>query len=125
MNIGTNEVRVYAVSPAWGYKVDGEMLEHRLHQEFLADSPWEAVRAGVAWARNRHENLMGDYGEGSTLSSIKVHEKRICRPDKNGFISTGIVGFAIFEWKNDWPGTLDEYVVHAVRALGRAVACPN
>jgi len=112
------ELHVYTAAPAWSYTEEsGERREHSLHVDFLEDSHAGAVEAAIVWAKERHEALMGDYGKNSVLSSIKVFEKRICRPDGNGHISTGLIGFSIFEWKNDWPGTLEDWVGMKMRKM--------
>lgn len=102
-------IEVYVASPAWVYKDSGHPLEHHLSIEFLAEDDMGAVQASVKWARERHEAIMKGYGEGSFFSSIKVYRKRIEAPGEDGSIGTRTWG-CIFEWKYDWPGTLEDQI---------------
>jgi len=106
-----DEFTVINVRPAYVYfdKEQDRHLETHLNQLFISDSYADAVDQGVAWARNRFENVIKDFYEQSVLGSIKISEKIIARPDTNGFIDTRS-SFCFFEWKYDWPGTLEGYV---------------
>jgi len=104
-------IQVYVAAPAWVYTDAGEQMETKLEIEFLANSDLEAVEAAIKWARNRHEAIMKDYGGGAFFGSIKVYTKQISELQEDGFISvaTGM----IFEWKYDWPGTIEDWVATA------------
>jgi len=102
-------IQVYVAAPAWVYKDNGESLEHSLSIEFLSDSDFGAVEEAIKWALERHEAIMKDYGGGAFFSSIKVYTKAISEPDDTGYIRTVTTG-QLFEWKYDWPGTIEQYV---------------
>jgi len=110
-----NKIYVFESSPAYAYRETGgnfagQMLETSLRKQFLADSRYEAVVKAVAWAKERYKNYMKDAYNQSFFSSIKVYIKSIGRIDENGNALDGSTGVLLFEWKYDWPGTLDSYI---------------
>jgi hypothetical protein len=120
------EVLVFVASPAYAYREKdgefaGQMLEKQMDQEFIADSYGEAVKHAIAWAHNRFEAIIKDWYNESFFSSIKVYVKSIGRSQENGQLDTHNHG-CFFEWKYDWPGTLEEYSndwVNGVTELAR------
>ena len=82
----------------------GEKGEHGMEQLYCAVTDAEAVRAAVAWGNERATAL------GWILGCLKVHHYEIKTPEENGHIRSGRVPFHLFEWKYDWPGTLEQYV---------------
>ena len=80
------------------------------HALFLADSYAEAIKCAVAWAKNRSKNLKLKIG------AVSVCGLTIPRPEASGYIPL-MRGFAFFEWKCDFPGTLDAYAADAPWAL--------
>lgn len=83
---------------------------------FEADGVADAIRAAVAWARNRADALTDDvYGCAFEIGCIKLHAVQIARPEPRGYIPAWRVPFHLFEWKHDWPGTLDQYVASAIQ----------
>ncbi len=78
--------------------------EHGLQQLYLAPNEVEAVRMAVAWGQERAKALEW------FLGCIKVHHYIIHTPEPSGYIRSGAVPFYLFEWKYDWPGTLEQYV---------------
>jgi len=81
---------------------DGRGSGHRLHSLILADSPAQAIEYAVAHARNREAAL------GWKIGAVGVCMNAVLRPDERGYIGLArTVDF--FEWKCDFPGTLDEY----------------
>lgn len=80
--------------------------------EFLAPTRYRAIKAGLAWVKNREKELK-DLG---TLTTIKVWTKQISPPSRGGYIRTFTTG-CIFEWKYDWPGSLEDYFSNVSRVL--------
>lgn len=110
-----NRIYVFESAPAYAYretegKSAGQMFETSLRKQFLADSQYEAVVKAVAWAKERYESYMKDAYNKCFFSSIKVYLKSIGRIDENGKTLDGNNGVCLFEWKYDWPGTLDSYI---------------
>lgn len=92
------------------FEVSVELVENNrgmnLHTLFLADSEAEAIKCGVAWAKNRSQNLKQEIG------AVSVCHYSISKPEPSGYIPLRR-GFDIFEWKRDFPASLDEYADHA------------
>ena len=102
-------IKVYIVSVSFPYQDKEEgMVERSLQQEFLADNDSQAIDVGIAWAYNRYKQVIKDYYDKSIIGCIKVGTKAIGRGEKNGFINTHSEG-RFFEWKCDWPGTLEQW----------------
>jgi hypothetical protein len=102
-------VIVCTARPAYAYRDDdGTMVEHHLDQEFIADTYLAGLDGAIAWARCRYESYMKDAYPESFLSSLKVSTKFIGRISAEGISSTRSQG-VFFEWKYDFPGTLDVY----------------
>jgi len=104
-------ILVVRVRPAYAYRetegpLSGMMVETHLDQEFLAGTYLEGLDGAIAWARERERVSMSELYPGSFLSSIKVSLKYIGRVDTEGVCSTRSTG-VFFEWKYDFPGTLD------------------
>lgn len=106
------EFTCFHVSIGLVYPTEKGLREMQLEQHFLAPSNADALRAAVAWAREREKALNLTPGEKHLFSSIRVGSWSILAPEQNGFIKSGYNGY-FFEWKIDWPGTLDEYVAMA------------
>lgn len=110
---------VFVASPVYTYRehegmmLEGMMLEKSLSLEFLANSHKEAIDKAIAWAKDRYENYIKDSYKESFFSSIKVYTKEIGFIDEDGTGHTKNHMF-FFEWKHDWPGTLEQYVAKAI-----------
>lgn len=107
---------VYQVHVAFIFKDEesGEMQETSLSAIFQELTPFHAIRAGAAWAQNRLPIMVSDMVNDSISSvkigSVKINTYEIAFPEKDtGYIGSKSTG-KFFEWKYDFPGTLDEYV---------------
>jgi hypothetical protein len=98
---------VYVASPAYVFPCGQEYRETNLSIEFLADNDVEAVKQARDWAFNRLEAVMKAMYPGCFLGSLKVYTKRIGRACADGYIDTYTI-WCVFEWKHDWPSTLEQ-----------------
>lgn len=77
--------------------------EKALTVEYTAESPKEAVKAAVRFAHNRAKVF------GWTFVCVKVgtFEPQPITPEGN---YQQAFGGHFFEWKYDWPGTLEDWI---------------
>ena len=86
------------------------MRETHLDTRFLAHSYGKAVEDAVAHAHERYENYFKHPSyKDSFLSSIKVY-LNIIQPMNDDGSTNGSSAGCFFEWKYDWPCSLDEAV---------------
>ncbi len=112
-------IYVYVASPAFAYRetnkksdLCGMMLERSLSFEFITSSYSEAIDKAIAWSKNRFETVIKDYYDESFFSSLKIHIREISAIEEDGSSNGGSRG-TCFEWKYDWPGTLEDWVKRA------------
>ena len=110
-------VFVFSAHSAFAYReTEGEhkgmMLETSLSFQFTAPSYSDAIDSAIRWANNRFENVIKDSYSEAVLSSLKVRAVQIGPIDENGGGLPSSLG-TFFEWKYDWPGTLEQYVASA------------
>jgi len=109
-----DKVQVYYVKASYPYydKEQGMMVETSLTQEFIAADKKHAIDVGVAWAKNRFENVFKDFYSKSCLGSVKIGNKSIGYGLQDGTIDTFVCPY-FFEWKYDYPGTLEDWIQDA------------
>lgn len=78
--------------------------ERALFIHFQAKSHKEAVEDAIRFAKNREREF-----QGWVFSCLKVGRFQPTQIDAEGYYSSPN-GFGFFEWKYDWPGTIDERV---------------
>ena len=108
------DIIIFVASPAYCYKEEKNiftdmMLERHLDQLFIADSYGEAVQQSLEYTLNRYEQYFKDAYNECFIGSLKVFTKLIGRqlPDKR---FATVSGGCFFEWKYDWPDSLERYV---------------
>jgi hypothetical protein len=104
---------VYDAVPAYAYretegKNAGMMFETKCPHTFVAQTNGEAVQKAIAHAKERYEQYFKDAYKDCFLSSIKVWLKYIGPIKDNGEGTSRNVG-VIFEWKHDYPDTIESY----------------
>lgn len=92
--------------------VDEDRYGHNLRSLIIADSPAQAIDYAVAHARNREKAL------GWKIGAVSACSHAVLRPDENGYVGLAR-GFDFFEWKCDYPGTLDQYAEFAKQEMTR------
>lgn len=101
-----NEYQIYKAIPGYVYKEDdGSMVETKLSCQFIADTNGQAVQEAIAFSKDRFKNIYKNYYKDSFLGSLKVYLEHIA-PLNNGVI-TASKCMPIFEWKYDWPVSLE------------------
>jgi hypothetical protein len=103
---------VYVASVSYVYydEDEGGMRERSSDIEFVAENPATALDAACAWAKNRYEAVYKEMYKRCQIGGIRLYQKQIGVPEPSGYIPTHTVGFCMFEWKFDRPGTLELYV---------------
>lgn len=103
---------VFEISVSFAHSTDEGMREKTLSALFTAEDEAEALRSGVRFSENRLEALYT--GKNSFYNDpkafvccIKLHPITIGAIDPEGHTSQAR-GFCIFEWKYDWPGSLED-----------------
>jgi len=81
-----------------------------LRQIFLADDDVQAVWQSVEWCEER-TRVLGDVYAQAVFGAVKVHGFTVGEydPIRKAFLTRRHF-MPIFEWKCDFPGTLQEYV---------------
>jgi hypothetical protein len=103
-------VVVYVARVSYVYLDEKCMRETSSSIDFLAKNANDAIDALVAWANNRYNAIYKDMYKNCEIGCLKLYQKQICQPETSGFINTHTIGFVLFEWKYDWPGTLKSYI---------------
>lgn len=113
-------VAIYHLDVRYVYLSDEGMREKSMTQYFIADNHYQAVVTAKAWAEGRFEAVIKDTYKNASLGSLTVNEYFIgeLQPDKR--IATGH-SIPFFEWKRDFPGTLDEWMACAKEKLERYI----
>ena len=118
-----NEVTICIATPAYVYEEDtgplkGQRVETHLTFRYLAKDGGEAIRMAVAHARERYQEYYKDSYKNCFLGSIKVGTESIGRIDMKTGTGSSSSMMPIFEWKYDWPETLDECVERTLKGKG-------
>lgn len=93
----------------------GHCLETSLPIEFKAEGWKKAVQDAVRFARNRERNL-----KGWKFVCLKLGEFDPSPIEPDGsFVPSRRANF--FEWKYDWPGTLEERIESDLKIQGGTV----
>ena len=102
-------MNIFEVDFGMVYRTPEGMRETGLRMLFEAEDEVQAVEQAVDWCHGRVDNLKDMYDHPS-FGAIKVgsYTIGIYDPEKRQFETRR--GFPFFEWKCDWPGTLDAYV---------------
>ena len=95
---------------------DNGMRETSLNTEFIASDPGEAIDMAVLHAQERLKNCMSEMYEKCSLGCIKVGTKVIARFAPDGATRTRNHA-AFFEWKCDYPGTMQDWIDKAKHNL--------
>lgn len=106
-------MKFYKAIPAFVYFDDqhGRMVEHKVPVTYRADTEKEAIQAAARFAEDRYINFFKDdelYPQ-SKIGSLKVYPIRIGYINQGGHIEPQS-DFCIFEWKMDFPCTLDQKI---------------
>jgi hypothetical protein len=105
-----NPIKVYSAQTSYPYGSDEGMRELSLTIDYTASDPVDAIRAAIRFADDRVLNLKGpDIYRGMCVGCIKLSEKTVGPIEADGRTTTR-AGFPFFEWKYDYPGTLEQYV---------------
>ena len=96
-------MKTYYASPAFLYNHKGRRYERSLPIRFLAENDVEAIRAAIRFARNRAMAFDWECG------SLKVAALILMPIAASGYLGSH-EGVTFFEWKCDWPGTIDGHV---------------
>ena len=95
------------------YRCDDGMREDSWTSLFVAEDRVDAIRAVTRYAARVNGNLPTLYPppeyHDPRVGCIKVYPLDVGPIDSNGYIVSPR-GMAIFEWKCDWPSTLEEQV---------------
>lgn len=103
-------IKVYSAHTSYPYGTDEGMREMSLTTDYMADNPVDAIRAAIRFADDRVLNLRDtNTYRGLCVGCIKVSEKTIGPIEADGRTTTR-TSFPFFEWKFDFPGTLEQHV---------------
>ena len=108
-----NHVDTYHVKVAFLKPPDhiNPTVREESHTEcFLADDDAEGIRMAVAWAGHMKGVFVRMHGRTAHVGAVSVCKYRIGRVDLETGRAENHYGLNIFEWKCDFPGTLDQYV---------------
>lgn len=94
-----------------GIQGDGPYIRS-LNKVYEAKNYRAGVLGGVKWARNREEAL------GWKVLAVKVSDYFIGKVELDGYIQTG-AGLFGFEWKNDYPNSLEQEAKLKVDFFGK------
>lgn len=88
-----------------------EWREYSKKEIFTAENEVDAVDSAIRWSKRTLEHTVKDWDghPDSFIGCIKVYPKVVGEIDKDG-VNTNRFGLSFFEWKYDWPGTLENYV---------------
>lgn len=79
--------------------------------EYLAESDGEALHSAVRFARDRERCFRDNKYSFSSLKTGRFQPDHIAQ----GGTFSQPRGWGFFEWKNDWPGSLDERIAAFVK----------
>ena len=82
-----------------------DRMVHATTIQFLASDAREAAKGAIAWWGNRQKNIPEMFTD---VLAISIHQFTVTRPDKTGYIASGI-SIAKQEWKIDFPFKLDDW----------------
>lgn len=113
-------MKTYSAHLSYVYKTDKGLRESDSEHIFLAEDHKAALLAMqplLKWAEKQY----AQFYPGAFVGCIKLHEYFIAPPKADGSCNdTGLVQF--FEWKHDWPGTLDDWVATKIEKEKRRIS---
>ena len=104
----------------YAYKENEEIFEKTLITNFLAENYELAIKMAVRHANERYKNYLKDAYISCFLANIKINLMCMQPIQSDGSILPSFV-YNFFEWKCDFPGSLDDYIKTTIRKLGKEV----
>ena len=100
----------------YAYKENEEIFEKPLITNFLAGNYEIAIRGAVLHAYERYENYLKDSYPLCFLANIKVHLMSMQPIQSDGSILPAVI-HKVFEWKHDFPNSLNDHIESAIKEL--------
>ena len=106
--MGTTEL--WELMVAMVYRTPDGLRERSVRCLCTATDLIDAAQSAKRYSEWLHRNwLYGENESDAFVGCIKVYPKRIGPVTESGAPEEAL-GWGAFEWKYDWPGSLDEYI---------------
>lgn len=109
------DIIIFSATVAYVYEAEGgplkgQMVETHHTFRYVAENAYESLKKAVAHTRERYEAYFKDAYKKCVIGSLKVGTECIGNIDTDTGKSSSQYYGKFFEWKYDWPETLDQAV---------------